>query len=241
MGDIYSKNHKVSFLEVNRYKVLRASALFTMLQDATLEYFDSIGVGSDRTFFSGNLWIIGNQHVEISRLPGFEEKITINSWCGELKHHMIPCYSSIVGADGTVLVKSSSLWALLNEETRTLLEPKESNIEIKGHLTGDELSTILGPMPNETASEASFTVPFSYIDMNGHMNNVRYFDLADNYLEPILEGRSPKRIIARYCAETILGEELVVAWGADVPDNPDKYYLKCDGANGTHFKMQIEF
>ena len=68
-------------------------------------------------------------------------------------------------------------------------------------------------------------MPFSYVDMNGHMNNTRYFDLADNLSPAALAGRDPKRILVEYSAELRLGASYELLYG----QQGERFFLKAGG------------
>ena len=68
-------------------------------------------------------------------------------------------------------------------------------------------------------------MPFSYVDMNGHMNNTRYFDLADNLSPAALAGRDPVRILVEYSAELRLGSSYELLYG----QTDDRFCLKTGG------------
>ena len=62
--------------------------------------------------------------------------------------------------------------------------------------------------------EKAFTVPFSYVDLNGHMNNTRYFDLMEDCIPAAAEGKRLKSISTEYTSEVCLGDVLSLRWGA---------------------------
>ena len=61
-------------------------------------------------------------------------------------------------------------------------------------------------------------MPFSYTDMNGHMNNTRYFDLMEDTLPPELHSKRLTRIGIEYRAEARLGDEFKLRWGNEGTD-----------------------
>ena len=89
-----------------------------------------------------------------------------------------------------------------------------SACSLPGAVTENELPL---PRPGKSVpctQSAQFTVPYSYLDLNGHMNNTRYFDLAQDLLPPEAQGQTPKRIIVEYASEATLGQTLNVGLGA---------------------------
>ena len=88
----------------------------------------------------------------------------------------------------------------------------------------------------ETTREREFTVPYSYVDLNGHMNNTRYFDLAEDCVEAAADGRTLSRVETEYKTEARLGERLSLRWGTD----GDRYYLT-GSADRTVFTISLAY
>ena len=54
-------------------------------------------------------------------------------------------------------------------------------------------------------------MPYSYVDLNGHMNNTRYFDLAEDLLPQEMRGKAVREILTEYTGEAKTGETLRLA------------------------------
>ena len=81
---------------------------------------------------------------------------------------------------------------------------------IPGAVTGHEIALPSPPRRAEAGAVTDFTVPFSYVDLNGHMNNTRYFDLAEDLTPAAREGRDLREIAVEYAAEARLSDTLRV-------------------------------
>ncbi len=209
---IYEKEFKLKSSDVDMNRRLRTSVLFTMLQEAAIAHTEELGMGREKTLDRGLLWIVTMQRAEIARIPEYDEEIVLRSWPGDSLHLIFPRYFSLTTAAGEPLLKASSLWSLIDANTRSLIFPEKFGIEIPGVRTGDEIpmpSAIrplapakaqpaasesdcitASPRSSHTAESAqdistaarTFTVPYSCVDLNGHMNNTRYFDLAEDLI-----------------------------------------------------------
>ena len=61
-------------------------------------------------------------------------------------------------------------------------------------------------MPKDFSIESDFPVPPSYVDMNGHMNNARYFDVVQDVLPFEWYKRDLKKVSMEYVNEVLLGQ-----------------------------------
>lgn len=244
---IYSRKFNVSMSDVNKYRFLRTSTMFSMLQLVSTDHLDILDLGPDKTLEQGLLWVLIKQRAEISRMPHYNEDILIKTWPTGGRHKLFQRHYSIETLAGEIIVKAGARWSLIKEKARTMITPERYGIVLEGKRTGNEVNLSPNPKSIETAHSTEFKVPFSYIDINCHMNNARYFDVTDDILPAAKEGLMPKLISVRYQAEALEGDVINVNWGF-LPDetnsetpNAGRYYITCDSASGNNLKMQMNY
>ena len=88
--------------------------------------------------------------------------------------------------------------------------PDRYGVHVEGCVTGHEIELPSPPRKAQGGEASRFTVPFSYLDLNGHMNNNRYFDLAEDLIPAAAEGRALREIQVEYSSEARLGDSLSV-------------------------------
>ena len=114
--------------------------------------------------------------------------------------------------------------------------PEKYGILIPGE-PGEEKIPLPGSIPKpEAETEHVFTVPYSFVDLNGHMNNTRYFDLAEDSIGEAAEGRTLKRIETEYINEARFGEKLVLRW----QKREDAYLLSGESSRPV-FRMKLSY
>jgi len=210
---IYRETLQLRSRDVDMYRRLRTSRLFELFQEASIRHTEQLGMGREKTLDKGLLWIVTLQEANIARMPVYDETITLESWPGETMHLFFPRYYRVLDAAGECLIEGSAMWMLLESESRKMVFPDRHGIAIEGVKTGHE-TALPSPVGRVEGSEsAAFTVPYSYVDLNGHMNNTRYFDLTEDLLGLAASGRELKRIRAEYLQESRLGDTLSVSWG----------------------------
>lgn len=112
-------------------------------------------------------------------------------------------------------MNGSAVWALLDAQTRRMIFPDRNGIVIEGETTGRETGLPLPLKRTDTDRQDLYTVQFCDCDLNGHMNNTRYFDLCENLLEHPMQGKDPVRITAEYVQEARYRETVNVNWSED--------------------------
>lgn len=184
MKRVFSEKHKILADDVNMLREMRTSVFMRMLQEASIAHTEALGAGRDKTLDRGALWVIVRVRAEISRMPEYDEKVVFSSWPGKTMHVLFPRYYELASADGEVLVRASALWMLMNEKSRKMAFPEEYGVRLPAVHTGRELALPAGvPAAN---GEKTFVHPvrFSDVDINGHMNNSKYFDAIEDALGP---------------------------------------------------------
>lgn len=236
MSDIYERELLLGSEHVDRFRRLRTSTLFELLQTASIRHTEELGMGREKTLDRGLLWVVARQYVKIRRMPEYDERIVIRSWPGETMRVMFPRYFEVLAQNGAKLAQSGAIWMLMERGTRTMAFPDEWGIAISGVKTGEEAPNLAPIRALEPSNSFDFTVPYSYVDLNGHMNNTRYFDVAEDHLGAAADGKRLLEVQAEYIQEAKLGETLHVAWG----EENGRFYLAGSTARPC-FKMSLQY
>ena len=218
--ELYSFPYRLRSRDVNKFRHLRPSQLFELLQEAATDHSDILHVGINEIRRQNLMWVLARQSVEILRMPVYGEEITVETWPGKTIHSLYPRYYRLLDAEGQ----------------RVLVPSARSGIKFGFEKRGIELSLPSPPRSFYTDCSTTFTVPFSYIDMNGHMNNTRYFDLVDNLSTAAAEGKDPSKILVEYSAELLQDQEYEILYG--VSDN--RFYLRT-GGDKPLFRIMMEY
>ena len=223
--------------DVDLYRRLRTSVLFEWLQEAAIRHTEELGMGREKTLDKGLLWVVTMQQAEILRMPAYDERIVLSSWPGKTMHVFFPRHYLLQGEGGETLIRANALWMLVDAQTRRMVFPERHGVVIEGGETGDELPLPCAPARLETAQERVFPVPYSYVDLNGHMNNTRCFDLMEDCIPAAAEGKRLRRVNVEYSSEARLGDVLRVRWGGGADG---EYYL--EGAlEKPCFRMAVQY
>ena len=233
---IYSREMLLRSRDVDMFRRLRTSELFRLLQEASITHTEQLGMGREKTLDKGLLWILLLQRAEIDRMPEYDEKIILKSWPGTTMHLLFPRYYSMETEAGEHLLSASALWGLVDQNTRKMIFPEKYGIVIDGVSTGEEIDLPSAPRRIECTQSVPFTVPFSYVDINGHMNNAHYFDLAEDCIPAAAGGEALKSIKIEYVSEARCGESFTVFWG----ESGGTYFITGEGERPV-FRMALSY
>ena len=233
---IYTEELRLRSKDVDLHRRLRTSRLFTLFQEAAIRHTEQLGMGREKTLDKGILWVLTLQRCEIARMPEYDEDLVLKSWPGKTMHLLFPRYYSMETASGEPLLKASAIWCLVDHQTRRVVFPERYGVELPGVVTGEEIA-LPGALSRESCTrERLFTVPYSYVDLNGHMNNTRYFDLAEDSIPAAAAGMKLKLICTEYAGEARLGQEMRVGIAGG-----DRHWYLEGTTDRPCFKMQLEY
>ena len=212
------------------------SGLFQLMQDIAGSHCGLMGLSAKRLSQDDLMWVVVRQYAKILRLPMPGERVAADTWHGGTKHMMFPRYFRVCSADGELLAEGGAVWAMVDMNDRKMKNPADYSLALQSEETGDE-PRVQSPVKKlPTTGEAEFTVPPQYIDLNGHMNNTRYYDAAESCIAPETAGLSPVEVSTTFIAEVLQGEDMTIRWGSG-----DGMWYITGETEKPIFKMNISY
>ncbi|MEQ9763752.1 acyl-ACP thioesterase domain-containing protein [Streptococcus jiangjianxini] len=229
MGKRYSASYEIPFYEtdVNHCAklpyLLSAALQVSGLQSAALGVSDQYVLDT-----YGLVWVITDYDIHIERLPKFSEKITIET---EAKsYNKLFCYRDfdILGQDGQKIMTIAASFVLIDFKTRKVTPVPVDLVKVfdseyvKKVRRGPKYPLL------ENADKTDYHVRYFDLDMNGHVNNSKYFDwIYDVMPFAFLRSHSPKHIAFKYIKEIHYGRDIVSE--VLLEDNISRHQITTDG------------
>lgn len=157
-------------------------------------------------------WVLSRLAVEMEEMPRVYEKFSIRTWVENVYRLFTDRNFEIVNAAGKPIGYARSIWAMISMETR---KPADLLALHGGGIT-DYICNKECPIEkagrvkvNEAEPVARYTAKYGDIDLNGHVNSVKYIEHALNLfpLEMFRE-KSLRRFEVAYVAESYYGDTL---------------------------------
>ena len=176
---MYQKKYIVSNNDVDSLFRLKIPAIFRYFQDVALLATEESKVDSISLSKKNIDWVITRMSVQIKRLPKCDEEITVCTYPGKDMAMLYPRYFVILDAKDNVIVRCTSIWALIDNVSRKVIVGRDVIAKLPGEDWDDEQL----PLPDKIAvpTDNKFVekrrIHYSDLDFNSHMNNVRYIEL----------------------------------------------------------------
>ena len=235
---MYKKEFIISNNDVDYRFNLKPANLYRIFQDIALKATEEVGSDSISLSKRGIDWVITRMDVEIKRLPRCNEKITVCTYPGKDLAMLYPRYFYISDENNNVIIRASSIWALIDAKTRKVIVDKDTIKKLPPETSEYEL-----PLPGKIAASEeknlieTRTIHYSDLDFNCHMNNVRYVELLmDVHDFEFYKTHRPTFISLNYMKE--IREKDKVSVYSDL-NNPETIEMQVDG--GTSFLAKVTF
>jgi medium-chain acyl-[acyl-carrier-protein] hydrolase len=189
---------------------IKTASLMQYLQEVAALHAEQLGFGINKLSKLNSYWVLSNLRIEINELPKWNDEVTVKTWPSG--HTRVIATREFIGSnqEGRELFRASSQWMILDKHSN---RPKSlSRLELDLPKTGlkvlsEELKRL---EPREDYNEADrITVPYSSIDLNGHVNNTEYVRWSMDTLKKVFgfEG-AVHSIYITYLSEIFEGDEL---------------------------------
>ena len=158
-------------------------------------------------------WAVIRHRVQVTRMPGRGETITLETWPMPTTRVAYPRATVAYDEKGQELFRIISLWVIMDLDTRAMILPGKSGVDVEGLICGGELAVPGSLMPKVLENQESRTVRYSDLDRNGHMNNCRYLEWASDLLPSAFHGQHTlTEFTVCYLSEAREGQTLQLQW-----------------------------
>ena len=225
MESIFRQTYEISAIHLDRYGRVKPSVILYFAQEAAGGHCQELSLDWDTLKKRNLFWAVIRHRVQISRLPAAGETITVETWPMPTTRSAFPRATVAYDAQGAEVFRSVSLWVLMDTQTRAMVLPGKSGIELTGTLRGTELAPPSSILPKPLVNTVSRRVGYTELDRNGHMNNTRYLDWIDDLLPSDFHRAHPIReFTVCYLSEAREEQRIDLSW--QVLDGP---CLQVDG------------
>ena len=158
-------------------------------------------------------WVLSRLAVELEEMPMQYEQFAVETWVENVYRLFTDRNFAIRGADGRTLGYARSVWAMISMNTRRpadLLALHGGSIV--DYICPEQPCPIAKPgRIKVTASvpQGEFTARYSDIDINGHVNSIRYIEhILDLFPLDLYRQRPIRRFEMAYVAESYFGDTI---------------------------------
>ena len=206
---IFTETYKVRSTQVNLNNQLGLYGLLGMLQDIAAEHAAYLGFGYKQLVQKGFFWALIQQKLKMNYWPQWNERITVKTWSLPIQGVYAFREFELYYNDQKI-GECASTWITMDIATRRPIELTEQQ-EIFHPRTDGGLNfrTERIALPDDMQQVNQFKVRVSDLDVNAHVNNVKYTQWAlDMMTERNHREFTIKEYDINFLSETFMGDEM---------------------------------
>ena len=212
---IFKREFKIGLKDIGKESKVTNKAILEYLENIAAYHSDSVGYGVNSIKETKVTWLLLDWKLQVIKRPKYGQALKIHTW----SRYTNKCYSyrdfEIYDDNNNLAAIATSKWLLIDTEKGKISRIEENMIEKYKPETGKSVFNIVELdkliEPENIENSISYEVRRRDIDINGHMHNLYYLDLAYEALpEKVYEQRPFENIQIMYKREAKKGDKLKI-------------------------------
>jgi len=222
---IYNQSYRIRSININANKKLGLYGLLGLLQDTATEHAYQLGFGYEDMLEQGFFWVLVRQSLKMDSWPNWHDEITISTWTKPLDGVQAFREFEIFLGDQKIGA-SSATYMMLDIQTRQPRELTATDRSFSPRLDYQlDFNAARIELPDNMQFQRSIEVSVTDLDMNNHVNNVKYaqwilnlipFDLHKKYIVTAFD--------INFMSETFLGDQIKCFSNMEAPSNDEVFF-----------------
>ena len=178
---IFKEKFKMGLNDIGKDNNIKNISILKILENIGGYHSDIAGYGSNDIATNKLTWILLDWKLKVLNRPKYGQTLDVHTWARVGNRFFTYRDFEIYDENGTLCAIATSKWTLINIEEGKMERITEEVIEKykteeKEVFPGEKLDKL--QMPEEFLSSINYTVKRKDIDINKHMHNLNYLDLA---------------------------------------------------------------
>lgn len=207
---IFKEEFKMQLKDIGKENYIKNRAILEMFENIGTYHSDLAGYGPNSINETGMSWVLLDWKLQVLKRPKYGQTLRVDTWGKPMKKYYTYRDFEMYDEQNNLCVIGTSKWVLLNIKTGRITSISEEiaekyQFEDKNVFNIDELDKL--KIPEAYSAEMKYKVCRRDIDLNGHMHNLYYLDLAYEVLpEDVYEKRPFDSVRIQYKKEVKLGD-----------------------------------
>ena len=178
MKESYTEIIELRTCDCNMEAFWRPGSILEIMQETAAAHCEQLEASHEQLDPLGLGWVLSRTAVEMTRLPRYGERVTVETYLLPVRHLFYPRGNVIRDARGTVIGVANSYWVLMDMNTRRMVNSDyvQEHLPVSGERQEPvRLNAAIRPLEGEIR-RGTLAPRYSEFDLNGHVNNTHYMD-----------------------------------------------------------------
>ncbi len=235
---IFEQNRAIYYSQLAPNKSVSRANIVQFFQDIAVSHTTESGYSLEKLADLNRAWILLSMHVRFSAPIPLYAKIRIKTWTYEFARACGPRAYQIEDTEsGKIYASAAAMWTYIDTQTGRPKEIPQEMLSYFGNGDAPDI-TYLRRAPDFVANNhiADFKILKRDLDSNGHMNNVKYLEYAEEVLP---DDAAIKEIEIFYKHPVFLGEKISL-YSERKGENLNLILKNHEGTNCAYIKFVLE-
>ncbi|MCL2588412.1 MAG: thioesterase [Oscillospiraceae bacterium] len=241
MKEILKNTYPITASDVDCHEQCRLSALLGYLQNMATEHAIMLGLDGAGMIAEHNaVWMIARLHLTLDRPIQYPDEITMHTWHRGVGKGPIIFRDFDILVDDERIGEATMSWILADVQDRKIIKPGT----IPALVNTQRPAVVKEIVPEKIKAPAEMVqgmvrpVRYSDTDINGHMNNTKYADVACDVIHyEKMSGKFISEVQINYLHECWPGDELLILRG----EQDGTHYVRGTDADGkVRFEVSMQ-
>ena len=217
--------HRVRSYEIDAKGRLTVDTVCNLFQEAASRHARDLGVGADQLSALNRFWVLSQLSLKIERYPGWGETLRIETWPSGQERLFALRDFSLTTADNAPVASGISAWLVIDADRRRPLRIEQTLAHLNPvtDIRAKAPPPIRLSKPMGEGERKRFRTRYRDLDVNHHMNNVRYIErVVESLPSAQLPRLSLKTLQINFLAEALFGDT-IISHACPQPQNPLGY------------------
>lgn len=213
---IINENFKIQLKDIGKNNYIKNRGILEILENIATHHSDMVGFGPNDIEKVGVSWVLLDWKIKVIKRPKYGETVNVNTWARTINDEIKKVYTyrdfEIYNKNNELAVIGTSKWALIDIKNGKIAKIEENvlnkyGVENKNVFNVGELDRLL--IPKKFTHEIKYQISRRDIDLNRHMHNLYYLDLAYEVLpQEVYEQRPFEEFRINYKKEVRYGDKI---------------------------------
>ena len=210
-GNIFRQDLCIPCYQTDSKMALKPAAFMDLAQEIAYWAAEALGFGYDSLHIHHTAWVLSRLHIHFEKASHWRDEVSLYTWHKGADGLFYLRDFELKDKAGKSLVKATSSWVVIDEQTRRLVRPEDLQERLKledwpeAHAIEEPAPKVVMPK-GEVEMVGTHTVAYADTDMIGHTNNARYVVWAMDCLPQEVTERPLKDLCINFNRETKPGE-----------------------------------
>ena len=206
------RSYPLRVSDFDRHQRVLPSSVLDLFQEIAGVHADMLGISGPQLLEKNLCWMVTRSRFEILKQPALYKSVIVKTWPIESHRIELDRDYEVYSEDGELLIRGTSAWVVMDISDRSspkLVMARDFDLGLGEYLTERTFERAWGrAVYNKIACESpyEYTPAYTDLDMNGHVNNVKYASFALNAVEKMLGDRQITDVRIDFSKEILRGE-----------------------------------